>query len=561
MVLVNWTSKSGEHYHYYIDKWVSIQLDKVKKLITEKDRDWVCVIDGEEGCLAGDTEIQISRFKLSRRYTIEKLYQHFHEPDKLRKHFDLKEPSRVRCFNGKEIRLHTIKDVKYSGIKQVYLVVLENGLSIKTTKDHKFLTKDNLWVQLQNLNLGQEIMCDTLHSHPKNRKRIKLYDIQLRVGKNHPYCSTTGRVEVHRLIYEARLNNIDFINYLDILLNEPELSKTLKFIDTSKYEVHHIDNNHYNNSIDNLKLLSKEEHRIEHGSYSNFSQGVPKFVKIKHIDLINETKTYDIECEEPYHNFVANGIVVHNSGKSKLASQMAKYLDPTFDETRMCMTPDEFYKQIINAKKGQAVVFDEAFTGLSAKTSLSKINKLLVEMMMEMRKKNLFAVIVLPSVFYLEKYVVLHRARALFHCFFKKNSMPGKYAIYTKEQMKALKIYGNRTMSYRKPTIYKYGEFYNNNALDWEAYEIKKITALHEKRMTKLEIRQMNQRNALLFKLYCEHQSLHDTGEEVRKLGLDMDDETVANGIRDYVKLFPDIARARLPKTAKMDLFDTNSQK
>jgi hypothetical protein len=240
---------------------------------------------------------------------------------------------------------------------------------------------------------------------------------------------------------------------------------------------------------------------------------------------------------------------------------MAKYLDPTFDETRMCMTPDEFYKQIINAKKGQAVVFDEAFTGLSAKTSLSKINKLLVEMMMEMRKKNLFAVIVLPSVFYLEKYVVLHRARALFHCFFKKNSMPGKYAIYTKEQMKALKIYGNRTMSYRKPTIYKYGEFYNNNALDWEAYEIKKITALHEKKMTKLEIRQMNQRNALLFKLYCEHQSLHDTGEEVRKLGLDMDDETVANGIRDYVKLFPDIARARLPKTAKMDLFDINSQK
>ena len=27
-------------------------------------------------------------------------------------------------------------------------------------------------------------------------------------------------------------------------------------------------------------------------------------------------RTYDIECEEPYHNFVANGLVVHNSGKT-----------------------------------------------------------------------------------------------------------------------------------------------------------------------------------------------------------------------------------------------------
>ena len=38
-----------------------------------------------------------------------------------------------------------------------------------------------------------------------------------------------------------------------------------------------------------------------------------KLVRIKHFEFVGERETYDLEVEGPYHNFVANGIVTHNS--------------------------------------------------------------------------------------------------------------------------------------------------------------------------------------------------------------------------------------------------------
>ena len=38
-----------------------------------------------------------------------------------------------------------------------------------------------------------------------------------------------------------------------------------------------------------------------------------KLVRIKRIEFVGERETYDLEVEGPYHNFVANGIVTHNS--------------------------------------------------------------------------------------------------------------------------------------------------------------------------------------------------------------------------------------------------------
>lgn len=40
---------------------------------------------------------------------------------------------------------------------------------------------------------------------------------------------------------------------------------------------------------------------------------VARFYNIKSIEYMGKQKTYDIEVEGPYHNFVANGIIVHNS--------------------------------------------------------------------------------------------------------------------------------------------------------------------------------------------------------------------------------------------------------
>lgn len=462
---------------YHIDKKILRYLDdKVKPLIQKKDKDFPIAIDGYEGCLTGDTQIQVSRFKLSRRYPIERLYKHFQRIGYKGKFFDLNEPSKVRSFNGKEIRLHKIKDVTYSGKKQVFLLELEDNKSIKATANHKFLTKEG-WKPLEQLTKGIEIMCDKLKSSGQNRKRIKLYDIALNIN-NHPYMSPKKRVEVHKLIYEARLNNLEFTEYLDILLNEPEKAKQLKFINPSIYSIHHKDGCHYNNSIDNLKLMKKEEHLEYHGNnnYDNFNQGIPQWIRIKNVIKLGIEDTYDIECEKPHHNFVANGIVVHNSGKSTFAQQLGKYVDPSLDLSRICMTADEFKMAIINAKPFQCVIYDEAVTGMTAGDTISRIGKLLKSMMMQMRQKNLFVIVIIPSIFELNRYAVLSRIRTFFHVYESKGRM-GYFVGYNRRDTRRLFLKGKKSYSYKVRSNFR-GRFYGKYVIDEQAYRKKKADAL-----------------------------------------------------------------------------------
>ena len=103
------------------------------------------------------------------------------------------------------------------------------------------------------------------------------------------------------------------------------------------------------------------------------------------------------------------------SGKSTLAFQVAKYVDPSFNIDRIVFSPDEFREAVFKAKKGQAIVYDEAFTGFSSRASLSPINRVLVSLAMQMRQKNLCILIVLPTIFMLDKYMALFRTRALLH--------------------------------------------------------------------------------------------------------------------------------------------------
>lgn len=46
-----------------------------------------------------------------------------------------------------------------------------------------------------------------------------------------------------------------------------------------------------------------------------------KYSKAISFEYLGVEPTYDIQCQAPYHNFVANGIVIHNSGKTYVATR------------------------------------------------------------------------------------------------------------------------------------------------------------------------------------------------------------------------------------------------
>ena len=63
----------------------------------------------------------------------------------------------------------------------------------------------------------------------------------------------------------------------------------------------------------NLQVLSTSAHHIKSMEEASLSRKTMKFSLIKSISYVGEEQTYDLEVEHTDHNYVANGIVTHNS--------------------------------------------------------------------------------------------------------------------------------------------------------------------------------------------------------------------------------------------------------
>jgi hypothetical protein len=161
-------------------------------------------------------------------------------------------------------------------------------------------------------------------------------------------------------------------------------------------------------------------------------------------------------------------------GKSTLAFQIGKYVDNSLDLTRVVFSPEDFREAILKAKKGQCIIYDEAFTGFSSRASLSPINRVLVSLAMQMRQKNLFIIVVLPTIFLLDKYIAIFRARALIHVYENKGRR-GYFRIYNSNKKRYLILMGQKTMTYNIKGLYtnNKGRFYGKFALGDDSVEEK----------------------------------------------------------------------------------------
>lgn len=168
------------------------------------------------------------------------------------------------------------------------------------------------------------------------------------------------------------------------------------------------------------------------------------------------------------------------SGKSVFAQQIGAYLDPTLNIDRVCFEPDEFKKAVIAAEQYQAVIFDEAFRGMSARRAMSEINHTLNSMMLEIRQKNLYIFIVLPSFFHLDSIIALWRSRVLIHVYASKQKEweRGYFAFFNEDKKKFLYMTGRKYFSYTKTTPNFRGRFLNGYYVDEILYKEKKVAVL-----------------------------------------------------------------------------------
>ena len=295
---------------------------------------------GPESCLDKDTFISYEVWNGDKRInhkggTIKKLYERFHKINTKQggPAQDNTGPFYVKSVNDDDrIIRNEVIDVVATGTKECYELQLETGEKICATAEHKFMTQAG-FLPLSHLTEGIEVL---IHNNTRVRGRKKYEARPAVCVKYHPHFPTkivhdkkTGndylyyRGQLSRAAYEAHMNCVSLNTYIDMLNNLPkETIATLKFL-PEDIHVHHIDENFRNNDINNLQLIDPSTHGLVHvqDRLRNLSFVVTPS-KIESIKPVGERETYDIKCSHPYNNYIANGIAVHNSGKTTLALQV-----------------------------------------------------------------------------------------------------------------------------------------------------------------------------------------------------------------------------------------------
>lgn len=299
---------------------------------------------GIPGCLTGDAKVVVLRGKRKggRVLSLEDLFYKFNKikpPYKLqgRTWTDGLDAYCLALKSNGLIGYELIQGVVDSGYKNVVEVLFENGSFLTMTPDHEVYTEVGFRHVVDCI--GLDIFCRDLNvvserrAARKERPHVFLkawpFDANhkavacRKINKDYAYY----RVRRSRLAWEAHFNGLKLEAYINALNAGKGPEDGLRFL-SDDLEVHHIDGDCQNDDPSNLLALSKREHARLHGedNQKNFKNVEPGRTRIATIEKVPyPVLTFDIQMAEgTEHNFIANDIVVHNSGKTTYLTKVIK---------------------------------------------------------------------------------------------------------------------------------------------------------------------------------------------------------------------------------------------
>jgi ribonucleotide reductase alpha subunit len=237
---------------------------------------------------------------------------------------DITEPTKVYSMghDGKLcIRQATASWISKKDAKTINIYIA-SGKVVRCTPDHKIYVEKRGWIEAQDIHIGDRVV-----HLVRNRRGAAYAGVKLTSQDKRDY------VMEHRMVFESEYGAIP-----------------------DGYDIHHRDNDTYNNDIDNLECLSHEDHArltaLEqpnnhmvsgyHGkggngwgfiSPANTKRGaktvVPlpdelksnlhQYATVVSISEGETTDVYDLTVEDT-HNFIADFVVVHNCSEIILRS-------------------------------------------------------------------------------------------------------------------------------------------------------------------------------------------------------------------------------------------------
>lgn len=406
--------KPKGHYGHFVFK----EFTKLLLYRNIANYDSMVLLTSDKGCVTDDSLLEMPR-----------------DLKKYPKGIPLKDlvgkgPQWVYSFNiqTKKLELKKCDGVEFVKKDDVWEIELTNGMKLKATSEHPFLQIDGEYKQLKDLIYFNKLK---LEGMTQCGTYGKYYIKEL----NEWIWKKADRLRIITRPFKWNSNNMIKVDYSKIDRKNGDIGykygegnkehfykhgmPKFWFKKNNKYCYHKgystkkrdrvkIKTEEFNKQCKekrilfcntNKEILSKiAKNRVPNNINSNYIRvgGI-----IKSIKYIGKRKVYDVVNVQDNHNFIVNGFVVSNTGKSSAAIMLARYwcllLGIRFDPKKhIAYTNADVINKIEALPKFHPIICDESVRFASAEDWAKKEGKVLKKKLAQVRTKHLLYILCFP---------------------------------------------------------------------------------------------------------------------------------------------------------------------